>query len=365
MVDEISRTVRKHVFSLGVRLLFSLPNAGLRRIFGEPPEAARGLMPDAWALACLARLMERADTEPELERLETDAFAWAASDRLVVKVDTEDLDLGTPGSPLPARLYRPEAAPGTGPLLVFFHGGGWVVGSLDSHDFSCRRLADAAGIRILAVDYALAPERPFPAAPDDARRAWEAVTADPARFGAAPGQVAVGGDSAGANLAAVLCQDLRRDGQPQPLFQFLIYPVAEIRSERDSASLFAEGYYLTRERVHWYEDHYLPGGPTDDPRAAPLKADDLSGLAPAYVCTALADPLRDEGEAYARRLMKAGVETRLDRFPLVHAWFNQTFTRSARTAHRIVAARVGDLFGQAGSAPAEADAARDRTSERP
>ena len=351
MANEISRSIQRHVVSLGGRALFSLPDGALTRMFGEPPEVARGLRPDAWALSRLVDLVEGTVGEAAAVRIETDDLSWAASDRLVVEVDTEDFDLGEPGNPLPARLYRPAAAPEMGPLMVYFHGGGWVVGSLESHDFSLRRLADGCGARILAVDYALAPEDPFPAAPDDALRAWDAVIADPERFGADPDRIATGGDSAGANLGTVLCQDLKAAGRRQPLFQLLIYPVTDIGGEWQSYRDFETGFYLTRERMDWYEGHYVKAGDAEDPRAAPFRAADLSGLAPAYVTTALADPLRDEGEAYARRLMEASVETRLDRFPLVHAWFNQTVTKSARTAHRVLAERVRELFAATPSPP--------------
>jgi len=346
MPGEPSAMLQKQAISIGGRLLFSLPDGLLTRMFGSPPEVARGLRPDSWALSRLTGLVEgRSAQEPVGMRSETEDLAWAASDRSPVPVTVADFELGEGEAPLRARLYRPRSAPDTGPLLIYFHGGGWVVGSLDSHDFSCRRLAAGSGVRILAIEYRLAPEHQFPAAPDDALRAWDAVTANPGRFGADPERIAVGGDSAGGNLAAVLCQDLRAVGRRQPEFQLLIYPVTEIGSEWDSYRDFATGFYLTRERMDWYEANYAPDGSGDDVRASPLRADDLSGLAPAYVVTSLADPLRDEGETYARRLMEAGVETRLDRFPLVHAWFNQTVTRSSRTAHRVLAERVRDLFG--------------------
>ncbi len=365
MPGEISRSVQRRFLSFFGRVLFSLPDGVLRRIFGPPPPVAAGLRPDAWALARLTDLVDGRSAEGvERKRVETDDLAWAASDRLDVPVDVEEFDLGDADLPLPARLYRPRAASGPGPLLVYFHGGGWVVGSLASHDFSCRRLADAAGARILAVDYRLAPEHPFPAGPDDARRAWDAVKSDPARFGADPERIAAGGDSAGGNLAAVLCRDLKEDGLPQPLFQLLIYPVTDIGSAWDSYREFEAGFYLTRAQMDWYERHYISPGDSGDRRAAPVKCEDLTGLAPAYVISSLADPLRDEGEAYARRLIQAGVETRLDRFPLLHAWFNQTFTRSARAAHRVLADRVREMFA-ATPARAAADAIGDPGEDPP
>ncbi|HTU14678.1 MAG TPA: alpha/beta hydrolase [Solirubrobacterales bacterium] len=346
MPGDLSLSVQKHAIAIGARLLFGLPDRLLAGIFGTPPDVARGLRPDAWALSRVSDLIEgSAAVDPVAMRAETENLAWAASDRTTLPVEVTNLDIGDAGAPLGARLYRPRGVSEDGPLLVYFHGGGWVVGSLDSHDFSCRRLAHAAEVRVLAVEYRLAPEHPFPAAPDDALRAWRAVTADPGRFGADPERIAVGGDSAGGNLAAVLCQDLRAADLSSPLFQLLIYPVAEIGSDWGSYREFETGFYLTRERMDWYEERYAPGGAGADVRASPLKAEDLSGLPRAYVITSLADPLRDEGEAYARRLIEAGVETRLDRFPLVHAWFNQTVSRSSRTAHRILADRIRELFG--------------------
>ncbi|MGA7435576.1 MAG: alpha/beta hydrolase [Solirubrobacterales bacterium] len=331
------------------RVLFSLPDGLLTKVFGSPPEVAAGLRADAWALCRLTDLAESkaAATDPVAMRAETEMLAKAVSDPTVFPVETKDFDLGADGSHLPARLYRPAAAVEDGSLLVYFHGGGWVVGSIESHDWSLRRMAHLAGTRILAVDYRLGPEQMFPAAPDDALTAWNAVTAQPSRFGADPDLIAVGGDSAGGNLAAVLCQDLRAAGRPQPAFQLLIYPVVEIGGTWPSREMFATGYYLTRSRMDWYDSHYVASEDGRDVRASPILADDLSGLAPAYVTTALADPLRDEGEAYARRLGEAGVKVTLDRFPLVHAWFNQTVSRSSRAAHEVLAGRVRALFQSA------------------
>ncbi len=224
-----------------------------------------------------------------------------------------------------------------------------MVGSIDSHDFSCRRLTHNSGVRILSVEYRLGPEHPFPAAPDDTLAAWKAVQADPGRFGAEPGRIAIGGDSAGGNLAAVLCQDLRAAGLEQPAFQVLVYPVTEIGYESSSTEDFATGFYLSTERIQFYDERYAPGPEAADPRVSPLRAESLEGLAPAYVTTCLADPLRDEGEMYAKRLMESGVETRLDRFPLVHAWFNQTVSRSARAAHEVLATRIREMFAATAS----------------
>jgi acetyl esterase len=240
----------------------------------------------------------------------------------------------------------PLSAPETGPLLVFFHGGGWAVGSIKSHDRACALLAHDSGVKVLSVEYRLAPEHPFPAAPDDALRAWRTVVADPARFGADSGSIAVGGDSAGGNLAAVLCQDLRKAGEPQPSLQLLIYPVTEVGSRRQSVSDFATGYYLTSERMGRFSDFYVGPDQYSDPRVSPIFEGDLSGLAPAWVITALADPLRDEGEEYARRLVEAGVWVRFDRMPLIHAWFNSTRSRSSQAAHLILAEGLARLMAE-------------------
>lgn len=340
-------SVRARLLRVGAGFLFAFPDRILTRIFGEPPAAAAGLRPDAWALCRVAGLIEDRDAHEEATamRTRTEMLARVVAARTSFPVEAVDLDLGTPPEPLPARLYCPQTVTAAGPMLVYFHGGGWVAGSLDSHDSSCRRLAANSGARLLAVEYRLAPEHPFPAAPDDALRAWNAVTAAPSRFGADPARIAVGGDSAGANLAAVLCQELLRADRPQPAFQLLVYPVTEIGSNRESRRIFAQGFYLTRERIEWYERLYLGGGRADDPRASPLRAASFEGLAPANVITSLADPVRDEGEAYARELMAAGVDVRLDRFPLLHAWFNQTVSRSSRLAHDVLATRVRERFG--------------------
>lgn len=334
--------IRVAVLAVAARVVFALPGRLLTLIFGRPPEVASGLTADAWALCRIANLVEKdADTTTiEGMRQNTEELARIVTREPDAGVAATDFDLGVKGHPLPARLYSPDAAPAAGPLIVYFHGGGWVVGSLDTHDRACRRLALAAGIRILAVDYRLAPEHPFPAAPDDALTAWRAVQDDPERFGADPSRIGVGGDSAGGNLAAVLCQDLRDIGQAQPLFQLLIYPVVKVRAKTRSKIDFARDFYLSTERMDFYEARYAPGDLGLDHRASPALNEDLAGLAPAYIITALADPLRDEAEDYGRELEQAGVPVRLDRMPLVHAWFNVTLSRSSRAAHEVIANQI-------------------------
>jgi acetyl esterase len=242
----------------------------------------------------------------------------------------------------PGRLYVPTGSPGTGPLLVFFHGGGWIYGDLDSHDPVCRFLAERAGVRVLAVDYRLAPEHRFPAAYDDCVAAYRWVVSHADSLGADPDRLAVGGDSAGGTLAATTAIEAARTGLPLA-FQLLVYPATDMRGGADSRRAFAEGFYLTKQFIDLGQSHYLPR-PEDlvDPHASPLLADLPAGLAPAYVATAGFDPLRDEGEAYARKLADAGVRTELQRFPdQIHSFFNVVGVgRTARAANAEIAARL-------------------------
>jgi acetyl esterase len=219
--------------------------------------------------------------------------------------------------------------------MVFFHGGGWVIGDLDTHDDLCRFLAARAGVRVLSVEYRLAPEHPFPAPVEDAHAAFAWAAANATGLGADPERVAVGGDSAGGNLAAVVSMLARDAGGPSPVLQLLIYPVTDAHARTRSRQLFSEGYLLTRSDMDFFERHYLPReSDRDDPRASVLRAPDLSGLPPAYVVTAGFDPLRDEGEEYALRMRAAGVPVALRRHPgLVHSFANQTaISRTARAA---------------------------------
>ncbi|MGM0583892.1 MAG: alpha/beta hydrolase [Pseudomonadota bacterium] len=218
-----------------------------------------------------------------------------------------DISLDGPAGPIPARLYRPRPENGEAlPALVFFHGGGWVLGGLDSHDGLCRRLASASGCAVVAVDYRLAPEHRFPAAFEDALAATRAVTADAAGLGVDPARLAVGGDSAGGNLAAAVCLALRGD-EPRLRYQMLIYPAVDFAMDTESQRLFAEGHFLTAALQRWFHAHYLgEEGDREDWRASPLRADSVAGLPPAFVLTASHDPLRDEGEAWAARLVAEG-----------------------------------------------------------
>ncbi len=219
-----------------------------------------------------------------------------------------------PAGPIPVRLYWPEGN-GPHPVLVFFHGGGFVICDLDSHDGACRALANGVGCLVMSVDYRLAPEARFPAGPADcyAATCWAGENA--ASLGGDPSRIAIGGDSAGGNLAAVTAQQVRDRGGPDLAYQLLVYPVTDHAFDTDSYRENAEGYMLTRDMMRWFWDHYLEKrAHGSQPLASPLRAPDLENLPPALVITAEFDPLRDEGEAYAARLRESGVPVELIRF---------------------------------------------------
>jgi len=221
-----------------------------------------------------------------------------------------DLTADGPLGPIPLRVYRPAGVPASTPLavLVFFHGGGWVIGDLETHDVLCRQLTAGSGVSVVSVDYRLAPEHKFPAAVDDAWAATRWVVAHAGELAVDASRLAVGGDSAGGNLAAVVALLARGKGAPAIAVQVLIYPVTDLVGETRSYRDFAEGYLLTREGMRWFIAHYLTAeAEAADWRASPLRAQSLAGLPPALIVTAGFDPLRDEGEAYAERLRDAGV----------------------------------------------------------
>lgn len=236
-----------------------------------------------------------------------------------------DTDVAGAAGLLKARIYDVEEGPSR-PTLVYFHGGGFVYGDLESHDPLCRRLADAGRFRVIAVDYRLAPEAPFPAAVEDAIAATAHIARNPSVYGANPERLAVGGDSAGANLATVAARDSARKGAPAIAFQLLIYPVTQSGGTTPSREKFAEGYFLTREGMDWFDGHYLANGADRrDERISPLFTPPPPGLAPARIVTAGLDPLLDEGRAYAEALAAAGVETDYAEYPgQIHGFFSFT-----------------------------------------
>jgi acetyl esterase len=224
-----------------------------------------------------------------------------------IAVPTTDLTIPGPDGPLQARHYRPAGAEAA-PLLLFFHGGGFVMGDIESHDGLCRMISRDAAIHVLSVNYRLAPEHRAPAAVDDCVAAYRWARGHAAELGADPSRIGVGGDSAGGNLAALVTLRSREEAIPQPTLQVLIYPVVDLSAKTRSRALFSDGFFLSKLEQDRHLDMYLGGTglAADDPRVSPLKAADLSGLAPALVFTAGFDPLRDEGNEYAVALRAAG-----------------------------------------------------------
>jgi acetyl esterase len=318
------------------RRLAGLPPRWQVRLSGGRPIVRDGLTLDPQMQMLLA-LRNRVVTVPLTELAPADArervrreSAATAGPRIPVGAVTDITVDGAEG-PLPARHYSPgEEAP----LLVYLHGGGFVICNIDTHDQVCRLLCRYAGVHVVSVDYRLAPEHKFPAAVDDARAALRWAFAHAAELGADPARIAVGGDSAGGNLAAVTAQDAARDGGPAPVFQLLIYPTVDRGRPYPSRDLFAEGFFLTRAEMNWFDAQYGHGENREDPRRAPLRATDLSGLAPALIVTAGFDPLRDEGEAYAAALEAAGTPVTLRRVPsMIHGFINMgDISSSARRA---------------------------------
>lgn len=311
-------------------------------------DAGATLSPLLHWLLHLRRLVSGADmTDPApalaRQRMRADLLPLAAGYPV-----REVRELVVPGAagPLAARHYRPEPEGELPVLLLFFHGGGFVIGDLDTHDDVCRLLCRESGMQVLSVDYRLAPEHPFPAAPDDAEAVTRWAQQNAAQFGVAPHAIAVGGDSAGGNLAAVTAQALAQ-AEPPLLAQLLIYPGTDRPTPRESHRLFGEGFFLSREDRDWFYHHYLAGDESlgYDIRVSPLLSQNSGVQAPALVVTAGFDMLRDEGEAYAGHLRAHGTEVRQLRVENVgHGFMNlasvhrdseRAFQRIARDWRRL------------------------------
>ena len=280
----------------------------------------------------VALLIQAEATTPEMNTLSVEdarkliqtSLAATAGEKEHIK-NIEDRRIpGREGS-IPVRIYTPEGEVPF-PVLVFFHGGGWVLCNLDTHDSICRSLANLAGCIVVSVDYRLAPEHKYPAAVEDCYAATCWVAENAAAIGGDPTRIAVGGDSAGGNLTAVVTLKARDEDGPSIIFQLLVYPVTDYFLPGTASYIEnQEGYLLTRKDMIWYFDHYLSSqDEAQDPHVSPLKAPDLSNLPPAMVITAEFDLLRDEGEAYAQRLQEAGVPVILKRYSgLIHGLFGK------------------------------------------
>ncbi len=319
--------------------LIDAVSKGVVGVLGRAPKAAQSalggrhvnadgdvLEPEVAAALRLLALMPDSDFSDlplETARRQIDAEADLFGGKQLPMSLTQDVSIPTPEGSITGRLYVGPNGP-SNRLLLYFHGGGWVLGSLESHDSPCRFLATHAGVNVLAVDYRLAPEHPFPAAPSDALAAFEYAVAMAPEWGHDPTMIGVAGDSAGGNLSAVLAIDLR-DAPVRPAMQVLFFPVTDLSAKTASYSEFSEGYFLTEKQMDWYSAHYCGDTDPADPRISPLLAKDLTGLAPAYVVVSGFDPLRDEGEAYAKRLAEAGVQVALRRHGnMIHAFVNST-----------------------------------------
>ena len=297
------------------RAVLGLPPSILQRLVGPPCISPDGLRLDS-QLQALLWLIRQMKVPPVHEggvahaRKAMDRSAPTLEERPSRDVGAYERTIPGAAGPLRTRIYVPSAArsQGLAPGLVFFHGGGWVSGSIDSHDGVCRALAGKSGTILVSVEYRLAPEHPFPAAIDDAIASTRWVLENASSLGIDPAAVAVGGDSAGGNLAALTALALRDDTR-RLAFQLLIYPATDLTRSLPSHALFPNSFFLSKAAGDWYLGHYLPDGAVaTDPHASPLLARDLSRLPPALVMTAGFDPLRDEGRGYAEKMRAAGVE---------------------------------------------------------
>ena len=265
-------------------------------------------------------------------------------------VDTDDSAVPGPAGDIPVRIYKPRGAGAGLPVLVYYHGGGWVIGDLDTHDYAARELCVGANCVVVAVDYRLAPEATFPAAVDDSWAALQWVAANAESLGGDPSRIAVGGDSAGGNLSAVMSLLARDAGGPKLAFQLLIYPAVDMEFSRPSSDENADGYVLTKDHMIWFRAHYLRSeADRADFRASPLLAENHSGLPPALIITAEFDPLRDEGRDYADTLQAAGVAATLSNYEgQVHVFFQLSpILDGGRQAVDEACAALRKAFGEA------------------
>ncbi|GAA1570084.1 alpha/beta hydrolase [Kribbella hippodromi] len=347
-LDSVLRDTLTAAQANALTPLYALPTAVRRRLAGRPIQIdGNTLDPEIQLLLRLENLLPHTTkTDPAGARTHFRNLCKLITGNPAPLLRVTDLTVRGADGHLAARLYipRPTTAPPTtstpstsaltastpedtasgaasaggsrraargsdGPdgLLVYFHGGGWVVGDLETHDALCRALAADSGVRVLAVDYRRAPEAPAPAAAEDAIAAFTWAVDHAEDLGADPARVAVGGDSSGGNLAAVVAQQCVRRDLPLPALQVLIYPALDLVARRPSRDLFSDGFILTEADIIWYRDHYTPD-PTlrPEPIVSPLRAEDLTGLPPTYLTTAGFDPLRDEGNEYAEALKSAG-----------------------------------------------------------
>jgi acetyl esterase len=349
-------TAGEHLQRIIGQALGTLPGPVLVRLSGRPPVVMDGQTLDPHVQLVLAMRKKRGVrglVEPTpaegRARFRHECLVFGSPKTKVGAV--RDFEIPGPAGPLRVRHYSPADTDGPHPLTVYLHGGGFTIGDLDTHDEPCRLLCRHGRVHVLSVDYRLAPEHPFPAAPDDAAAALRWAQAHAAELGADAAKVGVGGDSAGGNLAAVASIEAARGGRP-PVAQLLIYPVTDKRRSRPSEQKFSDGFFLSTADRRGFSRCYTGGSPgaDDDPRVSPLLASDLGGLPPALVVTAGFDILRDEGEAYAAALEAAGTKVRHIRVPsLGHGFLHMTtMTPAAHKAMVRIARDWRALLGETG-----------------
>jgi acetyl esterase len=326
-MPKVVRRFFLHAIIFALRTLLGLPEPILRLIAGRPVRVdGQRLSTTAQVLIRISRLapfdyphQNGTLVQARREMNEAGALAGAGVYR---EVTTSDRAFAGPAGELRLRLYEPAGLDGPSPALVFFHGGGFVLGSIETHEGTCRCLAEEAGVRVISAEYRLAPEHPFPAAADDAIAAFFHVADHAADFGVEPGRIAVGGDSCGGNLAAVVAHAAARGDGPRPVFSLLLNPATDALTRYRSHKLFGRGFRLDDEERDWYRGQYLTTEDLfADPRVSVLHDQQLAGLPPTYVATSGFDPLRDEGDAYAERLREAGIPVIHRRHPgLLHGF---------------------------------------------
>jgi acetyl esterase len=309
-VKEIARELQGKAANLALRMPIAWVN-----ILAGPPIAVDGRTLDGRTQWLLQLLAHSGQTPIELTsvadaRAGYDAFMLEMGGRPAPIGEIVDRTIDGPGGRLRVRTYRPAGTVARLlPAILYFHGGGWVMGSLEGYDLVCRYVCARSGCAVVAVDYRLAPEHKFPAAIDDAVAAYRWLAAEAVGIGIDPARIVIAGDSAGGNIAAVAARLLSDETRP-PCLQWLIFPATDLAFDTPSYKSCGAGFMVTRAAMEWFRGHYLNGpSEIDDPRASPLRASDLSGVAPALIFTNGIDPLRDEGHAYADRLAAAGVKT--------------------------------------------------------
>ncbi|UJR79061.1 alpha/beta hydrolase [Sandaracinus amylolyticus] len=331
------RNLPRRVARRVLRAALSTPAPVLRRMLGPAPRNDRGSPLDLQTQVILRLLAERRDSPYQLGaprmRRDFDVQAPIVDVAPTPMHRVEDRFVRGADGAIRVRIYEPEARTSRArPACVYFHGGGWVIGSLEAYDAVCRSIATRARCVVISVDYRLAPEHVFPAAALDAIAAYRWVIDHAGELGIDPRRIAVGGDSAGGNLSAIVAREARAL-HAAPAFQMLVYPATDLTRSAESHRLFARGFLLETETMDWFLDQYSVEDKLH-PLGSPLHADDVRGVAPAYVVTAGFDPLRDEGEAYAKKLGAAGVrvEVRCEE-SLVHGFFSMGgVIDAARTA---------------------------------